>query len=227
MITTPDLIESLVAGAKPVRRLRPPVVRAVVWLLFATVIVTLLAVSHGLRSDIGVRLQQPLFVTAIAASLLTGVLAAVAAFIVSLPDRSRLWLLLPAPPLALWVSTISYQCLTDWVRIQPDGIRLGEAANCFATLVLTSVPLWLAMLVMLRYIALVRSAAAAVAACLAVAAIASTALSLFHDLDASAMILVWNLGTAALLVGLGGTFWETMFSWVAPRSDFAFKSGRN
>jgi len=217
VITTPDLIESLVAGAKPVRRLRPPVARAALWLLFALAMVALLAISHGLRADLGHRLEQPLFVTGISASLLTGVLAAVAAFIVSLPDRSRLWLLLPAPSLALWVSTIGYQCLTDWVGVQPDGFRLGEAADCFATLVLTSVPLWVALLVMLRYVVLLRSAATAVTASLAVAAIASTALSLFHSLDASAMILIWNLGAAALLMGLGSAFWERMFSWVAPR----------
>lgn len=217
MITTQDLIESLVAGAGPVRRLRPPAARAALWLLFAAAIVSLLAISHGLRPDLGARLGQPLFVTGLAASLLTGALAAVAAFVVSLPDRSRLWLLLPAPALALWVSTISYECLTDWVSIRPGGVALGETADCFATLVLTSVPLWLAMLLMLRHVALLRSAAAAVAASLAVAAIASSALALFHDLDASVMILMWNLGTAALLVGLGSVFWERMFSWVAPR----------
>jgi hypothetical protein len=32
-----------------------------------------------------------------AGAALTGVLAAIAAFLVSLPDRSRLWLILPAP----------------------------------------------------------------------------------------------------------------------------------
>lgn len=217
MITTPDLIESLVAEAKPVRRLRPPVLRAAAWLVLAAAIVGLLAVSHGLRPDIGTRLQQPLFVIGLCASVVTAVLAAIAAFFVSLPDRSRLWLLLPLPALALWISTISYQCLTDWVSVRPDGLRLGEAADCFATLVLTSIPLWLAMLVMLRYVALLRSVAAAAAASLAVAAIASTALSLFHPLDASAMILLWNFGTAATLVGLGSAFWQKMFSWVAPR----------
>jgi len=217
VITTPDLIESLVARAKPVRRLRPPAARAALWLLLAAAIVSLLAISHGLRPDLGARLGQPLFVTGLAASLLTGVLAAVVAFIVSLPDRSRLWLLLPSPALALWVSTIGYGCLSGWVSVRPDGVAVGEAADCFATLVLTSVPLWLAMLLMLRHVALLRSATAAVAASLAVAAIASTALALFHDLDASVMILMWNLGTAALLVGLGSVFWERMLSWVASR----------
>ena len=158
-----------------------------------------------------------LFVAGLAASLLTGALAAVAAFIVSLPDRSRLWLLLPAPALALWVSTISYECLTEWVSIRPDGVSPGEAADCLATLVLTSVPLWLALLLMLRYAALLFSAAVAAAGSLAVAALAATALSLFHGLDASAMILMWNLGAAALLVGLGSAFGQRMFTWVASR----------
>ena len=217
MITTPDLIESLVAVAKPVRRLRPPAARAALWLLFAIAIVSLLAVSHGLRADLSVRLAEPLFVSGLAASLVTGVLAAVAAFIVSLPDRSRLWLLLPAPALALWVSTISYECLTEWVSIRTDGVSLGEAADCFATLVLTSVPLWLALLLMLRYAALLFSAAVAAAGSLAVGALAATALSLFHSMDASAMVLMWNLGAAALLVGLGSAFGGRMFSWVASR----------
>lgn len=217
MITTSDLIESLVAGAKPVRRLRPPAARAALWLLFAAAIVSLLAISHGLRPDLGARLGQPLFVTGLAASLLTGVLAAVAAFIVSLPDRSRLWLLLPAPALALWVSTISYECLSYWVSVRPDGVNLGEAVDCFATLVLTSIPLWLALLMMLRYAALLRSATVAAAGSLAVAALAATALSLFHGVDASAMVLMWNLGAAALLVGVGSVFGERMFFWVASR----------
>ncbi len=37
---------------------------------------------------------------------------------------------------------------------------------------------------------------------LAVAAITTTALSLFHDLDATVMILIWNPATAAVFVGL-------------------------
>ncbi len=217
MITTPDLIESLVAGAKPVRRLRPPAARAALWLLFALAIVSLLAVSHGLRPDLGARLGQLLFVTGLAASLLTGVLAAVAAFIVSLPDRSRLWLLLPAPALTLWVSTIGYGCLTDWVEIGADGLRLGEAVDCFATLVLISAPLSLAILVMLRYTALLEPARVAAMGALAVSAIAAMALSLFHSLDATVMVLMWNLGIAALFVGLANLFGNKIFSLVAPR----------
>jgi hypothetical protein len=215
VITTPELIDRLVASARPVQRLRPPLARASVWLLLAFTVMALLAVSHGFRPDIVGRLQQPVFVTSVAASLVTGVLAAIASFIVSLPDRSRFWLLLPAPALLVWVSTIGYGCLTDWVSVQPGGVRLGETARCFATLLLTSVPLSLSLLFMLRYAALLRPTLVATTGSLAVAAMASAALSLFHDLDATVMVLIWNLGVAALFVTLGAALGKRTFSWVA------------
>ena len=218
MITTPDLIDALAANLAPVRRLRPPVTRAACWLLLAALVLALLAVSQGIRPDLAQRLREPTFILGMSGALLTGVLAAVAAFMLSLPDRSRFCLLLPAPALVLWLSTIGYQCLTNWVSLEPNGIHLGETTQCFATLVLTSLPLSLAMLVMLRYAAPLRPIAVTLTGSLAVAAITATALSLFHELDATVMILMWNLGTAALFVGLGGALGGKVFSWAAPRS---------
>src|ERR1700738_2971399 len=129
MIATPDLIESLAANMKPVRRLKPPVIRATGWLLLAAVVVTLLAVSQGIRPDLAPRLQGPAFGAGIAGAALTGVLAAVAAFLVSLPDRSRFWLLFPAPAVAIWLSNVGYQCLTQWISMGPNGVSVGEAAR--------------------------------------------------------------------------------------------------
>jgi hypothetical protein len=57
----------------------------------------------------------------------------------------------------------------------------------------------------------------AVAGSLSVAAITATALSLFHDLDASVMILIWNLGTSTLIVALGGALGPKTLSWVSPQ----------
>ena len=218
MITTPDLIGALAANLAPVRRLRPPVTRALSWLLLAALLLAVLAVSQGIRPDLAQRLHGPSFILGVAGASLTGILAAVAAFMLSLPDRSRFYLVLPAPALVLWLSTIGYQCLTNWVSLEPNGIRLGETARCFATLVLTSLPLSLAMVVMLRYAAPLRPMSVTLTGSLAVAAITATALSLFHDLDATVMILTWNLGTAALFVGIGGALGGKMFSWAAPIS---------
>lgn len=218
MITTPDLVNTLAANLTPVRRLRPPLARAACWLLLAALVLALLAVAEGLRPDLAERLADPRFVVRVAGALSTGTLAAIAAFMASLPDRSRFWLLLPAPAFGLWLSTVGYQCMTDWVSVAPNGIRLGETARCFATLALTSLPLSLAMLIMLRYAAPLRPTGVALAGSLAVAAITATALSLFHAMDATVMILIFNLGTAALFIGLAGMFARNIFSWIAPRS---------
>jgi hypothetical protein len=219
---TPDLIDTLVDCATPVRRLWPPSLRAALWLLFAALVLGLLAVLHGIRPDLAERLQEPIFVIGMASALATGVLAAIASFKVSLPDGSRGWLLLPLPALALWVSTISYGCLTDWVAMGPNGIRMGEAARCFATLLLTSVPLSIVMLVMLRYAALLRPTAVCTAGGLAVAAITSFALSLFHTLDATIMILIWNLGAAIVIAGLASVCGQSILArfaaWLLPLS---------
>src|SRR5262249_46351021 len=108
VITTPDLINSLVADATPVRRLRAPIVRAAIWLLFAAMILGLIVIGHGVRPDFAQKSKETVYVVGVIASLLTGLLAAIAAFTISLPDRSRWWLIVPAPTLVLWISTVSY-----------------------------------------------------------------------------------------------------------------------
>ncbi|HEX3992005.1 MAG TPA: DUF1109 domain-containing protein [Acetobacteraceae bacterium] len=217
MRETSDLIDALVDSATPVRRLRPPLLRAALWLALAAGVLGLLCIAHGMRADISIRLQQPVFVVSMVAALVTAILAAWASFKLSLPDSSRWWLLLPAPALAVWVSTIGYGCLTDWVTMSPDGVRMGEAVRCFATLLLTSVPLSIAMLIMLRHAALLRPTVVCAAGGLAIAAMTSFALSLIHDLDATIMILIWNLGVAALIAGLAGAFGRSVLAWIAAR----------
>jgi hypothetical protein len=214
---TRELIDALVECATPVRRLRPPLVRAVLWLAFAGVVLALIAVGHGVRTDLMARLEEPKLAATDGAALATGILATMAAFMISLPDRSRWWLLLPLPALAMWITTIGSGCLADWVGLGPDGIRFGEELRCFALLILTSVPLAIALAAMLRYAALLRGGAVAMTGGLAVAAITATALSLFHDHDATVLILVWNLGTTALITGLGILFGRGTLRWMTSR----------
>ncbi|OKO85496.1 hypothetical protein AC629_18965 [Bradyrhizobium sp. NAS80.1] len=45
----------------------------------------------------------------------------------------------------------------------------------------------------------------------------TTALSLFHSGDATFMIIMFNIGTAMMFVGLGGLFGRHMMQWIAPR----------
>jgi len=199
---TADLIRSLATNAPPVKRLRPPLVRAVGWLLLAGTIMGLMTVGHGVRPQFAERMQDAVFAINMISSLMTGILATIATFFASLPDRSRWWLFLPAPALVVWLSTIGYQCFAGWVPVPPGAITVEAASSCLATLVLTSLPLSLLMLGMLRYAAALRPTSVILMGSLAVSAITATSLSMFHPLDATAMILGWNLGTAVLfLVG--------------------------
>lgn len=217
MIDTPDLIATLASDMKPVRRLQPPLVRALGWLGFAALLLAVIAVNRGIRPDLADRLRETAFATRMAAALATGILAAIAAFVVSLPDRSKLWLLLPVPALVVWLSNVGYQCVTHWVVIGPEGVSPGEAVRCFSTLVLTGLPLSLLLCFMLRYAAVLQPAAAAITGSLGVGALTAVALSLFHTIDASAMILMWNVGTTAMFGALGAVFGRTAMEWAADR----------
>jgi len=214
---TSDLIDSLVDSATPVRRLAPPLLRTCIWLALAALILALLCVAHGVRPDLPMRLRQPIFVFSMFGALATAVLAAFASFKLNLPESPRWWVLLPLPGFAMWVSTIGYGCLTDWISMNPNGIQLGEAARCFATLLMTSVPLSIAMAIMLRFAALLRPTIVSAVAGLAIAAMTSFALSLLHNLDASIMILIWNLGMAALIAGMASALGRPLLAWVAAR----------
>ncbi|MGY4232310.1 hypothetical protein ACVIIW_001257 [Bradyrhizobium sp. USDA 4449] len=197
---TSDLIQSLANTARPIRVIRPPLLRAGCWLLIALVALVLLALEHGLRSDIANQLRNPSFLVGTTASCLTGALAALGCLMASLPDRSRYWLLLPLPPLAVWTATLGYGCLTDWVSYDAGGLRMGAAFQCFATVLLVSLPLSASIFVMLRHAARLRPTLVTLAAGLAVAGMTSTAMSLLYRLDATVMNLIWNLGTATLIV---------------------------
>ena len=215
MTSTADVIDSLVADTKAVRRLQPPAVRALCWLLFAALILALAAVGHGVRPDLMLKLREPAFATSVVAALVTGALAAMASFIASVPGQSRRWLLLPAPALAVWISTIGYGCLTGWVSIGPEGMSIGEAARCFATLAITGIPMSLVLLIMLRYVARLSPAPVAMMGSLAVAAMTAVALSLFHPIDATVLILFWNFGVAALFLTFSGLYGKRLFEWLA------------
>jgi hypothetical protein len=68
---------------------------------------------------------------------------------------------------------------------------------------LTSLPLSLAIFAMLRRGSRLHAGALTLTASLAVAAMSATAMTLFHRLDASVMVLTSNLGVAALIVAAG------------------------
>lgn len=202
---TEDLVTAMVREMGPVRRLRPPLVRAALWLGFSVAVIAALVLVFGPRADLAERLARPWEAAQIALAALTAAAAAIAAFHLSLPDRSARWALLPLPGFALWVASLGWGCVADFVRLGPGGLALGTSWGCLGFILGLSVPMGGAMLLALRHAAPIRPVPTMAAGTLSIAMLASVGLSITHHLDAAIMVLVWHAGAVLLAVAIGAT----------------------
>jgi hypothetical protein len=196
--STDQLIERLVASAEPVRRLRPPLLRASLWLLAVAAVAALALPFFADFPLFMKKTADPEFIIEMIGTLLTGIGAIIAAFYLSLPDRSPLWALLPLPPLALWLASSGYNCYREWIVVGANGWHFGESSDCFSTILGFSVPLGLALLLVLRRARPIAPVPVAVTGGLGVAALSAFLLQFNHPVDASFL----DLGMHAAAVGL-------------------------
>jgi hypothetical protein len=201
-------IHSLIADLKPVRQLPPPGRRALLWLgLVAAIAFALAAVAD--RPAVAARLAAaPDMWLAASGSALTMVLAAFAAFQLSLPDRSPLWALLPLPAALLWIGASGAGCLRIWLVPGTHAAVLDDSKDCLAFILALAVPLSALLLGMLRRGHALRPGLTAAVAGFASAAAAATLLVFFHPYDASATDVAVHVVTVALVIianrALGG-----------------------
>ena len=193
-----DLIAKLAADGGRVRRLLPPMTRAMLW-LGSIALISLAAVASFADLPLFMsRIEDTKLRFELLGTVLTGIAAVVAAFHLSLPDRSSAWAWLPVPPLGLWIGSSGYSCWQHWVRFGPDGWTLGESADCFRLLLGVSLPLGAALLLVLSKARPLNPMPVAVVGGLGVAAIAAVLLQFFHPFDVTFM----DLGVHAVAVGL-------------------------
>lgn len=198
-----QLIADLAADLQPVHRLATPLWRSATWIGIALLVNAAAVILHGgLRPDLMPLLKTPSYSMLLAATIVTGILSALAVFLISIPGRSRYWATLPIPGVILWFSTAGYGCFSDWLRMGPAGLQLGHSVDCFTWIVAISLPLSLVLFVMVRHAAWIRPGPTLILGMLSTAAFAATGLSLLHDLDTSMMIMVWHGGAVTVLLGL-------------------------
>ncbi|MEZ4742973.1 MAG: DUF1109 domain-containing protein [Bdellovibrionota bacterium] len=139
-ITTDELIDNLVVDNKPVTVLKDHRIRFIQWLLISTVSITIGLQLLGIRNDIGIKLQDPLFIIESFIIVFTAVLATSAAFTLSIPglERSKsqkygvyitlgLWFLITIikiinSDLDLQQGLVGFSCITDTITL---GIMPG------------------------------------------------------------------------------------------------------
>lgn len=194
------LIRDLASDLEPVRRLRPPTVRALGWLAFVAVIAVALARLADLSALESRLSASPDMWLAVTGSIATAVLAALATFQLSLPDASRAWALLPLPAALFWVTASGLGCLRVWLVPGTHVAELTEARDCMVFIVGISIPLSVAMFVMLRRACTLQPGLTAAIAGLATAAAAATLLNFFHPFDAAATDLAVHACAVALVI---------------------------
>jgi hypothetical protein len=194
------LIQALGADLTPVRRLAPPGARTLIWLT----IVGAIALALATVSDVGAMSRRlmaaPDMWLAAIGSLVTAVLAAVAAFQLSLPDRKPAWALLPLPAAVFWVAASGIGCLRSWLVPETHPASLGEAETCLAFILGISVPLSALLIVMLRQGCPLRPNLTLVIGGLACASAAATLLNFIHPYDATATDLTVHAFAVATVI---------------------------
>lgn len=201
---TDDLIRRLVADATPVRRLPPPWLRTAQWLAVALPAVALVVLLVSPRDDLAEKFGETRFLIEQAAALATAVAAAIAAFCLIVPGRSRKAALLPVVPLAVWLGSLGQGCLLAWFRSGGEALRLYPDWICFPYIAAAGAVPALAIVAMLRRGMPLAPQLTLALAALAAAALGNFGLRLFHTQDASLMVLVWQFGSVALLSVLAG-----------------------
>lgn len=204
---TDHLIDQLTRELAPVRVLRPPALRALIWLAVVTGISAVLILRFSQLELILPRLAIPRVTLECVGTLLTAVTAVWAAFELSIPDRSPHWMWLPAAPFALWLGASGLGCLQNGLSLHEPGGIAGHSPHCFIFISAVSVPLAAVLFWMLRRARPIHAWPVAAMGTLGVAATAALVLQFFHPFDVTVIDLALHLAAIALVVGLG-TAWR-------------------
>ena len=131
-------------------------------------------------------------------SRLTGIAALIAAFYLSLPDRSKLWLMLPVLPLSFWLLGSGYGCYLHLVEFGSNGWSLAKPSECLRFIVGISLTASIALFFSLRRSTPLDPTAPLIAGGLGVAGLAAAALQFFHPFDVTFL----DLGAHIVAVGI-------------------------
>jgi hypothetical protein len=193
-----SLIDTLGAELTPVRRLPPPWLRTLGWLLVVAVIAVALLMHYGTTPMLRRWDGAHDLAWAAAGAVLTTVCAAWAAFALSVPGRSRAWAWLPLPGALLWIGASGLGCLRTWLAPGTSIATMHQSADCLVFIISFAIPLSALMIWLLRRACPLRPVLTALLVGLASAAASASLLETCHAYDAAATDLL----THALAVGI-------------------------
>ena len=201
--STEALVEALCEQARPVKPLAPPLRRAAATLvpvaLVGTVLVLILGDVRGLLARYAGR--EALMVVEMGAMLTTALVAVTGAFMLSVPGRSRRWLLAPLPSFLIWFAASGVGCYRDIVRFGPRGWELGRA-DCLVFILAAGLPIGGLMLWRLSRARPIDPFPVALLGGLGAAALAAFLLQFFHPFGLTVIDLGLHFVAVLIIVAL-------------------------
>lgn len=199
---TDELIEALAAEARPVRPLAGPMKRALATLAVAAVVGGLVILGLGDARQLLARYsgREALMALEMAAMLATGLLAVVGAFFVSVPGRSKQWLLTPLPPFLVWLLLSGLGCYGELVQRGSSGWEIGHSIDCLLFIVATSLLLGAPLIWRLSRATPIEPLPVAVLGGLGTAALAGFLLQFFHPFAVTFIDLAVHVAAILLVV---------------------------
>ncbi|WP_426700307.1 NrsF family protein [Rhodanobacter sp. Col0626] len=191
------LIDRLGTELVPVRRLLPPWLRTVGWLLAVAAIGAVLLMHYGAGGMMQRWDATPDLAWAGIGAVITTISAAWAALALGVPGRRTVWAWLPLPGALLWIGASGLGCLRDWVAPGTEIAAAHQSADCLVFIISFSIPLSALLIVLLRRACPLRPTLTAVLIGLASAAASASLLEICHAFDSAATDLL----THALAVG--------------------------
>ena len=201
--STDALVAALCDEARPVAVLAPPLRRAAMTLapvaLAGAVLVLVAGDVPGMLARYSGR--ETLMIFEMGAMLATALLAVAGAFMLSVPGRSRGWLIAPLPTFFLWVGATGLGCYRDLALFGPDGWRLGEG-ECLIFILAAGVPIGGILLWRLSRARPIDPMPVALLGGLGAAALAAFLLQFFHPFGLTIVDLGVHFAAVALVVAL-------------------------
>ena len=204
------LIGDLSADLKPVRRLAPPWLRSLYWLAAVVGLALVLVAIRILFNWNGQPEVDPYVIPGALASGATALLAAFAAFQLSLPDRSNGWALLPLPAFVVWVAINGLGCVASLANPAVQN-NVPQFFSCLAIIFALSIPLSAATIIMVRRARPLRPLPVAIFGGLAASAAGATLLLLVHPHDSAVLDLCSHTLAVIVVVAINALLGGRLF----------------
>ena len=197
-----SLIGRLSMELVPVRRLPPPSLRTLGWLLVVAAIAAVLMMHYGIAGMEQRFAGTPDLAWAGIGAVLTAISAAWAAFALSVPGRRAAWAWLPLPGALLWIGASGLGCLRQVIAPGTQISTMHQSADCLVFIIGFSIPLSALLVFLLRRAYPLRPVLTAVLVGLASAAASASLLEICHAYDAAATDLLTHAAAVALVVAV-------------------------